>query len=187
MVRSEYFLARAFLNDSRIWSHHHLGGSEGNQEWFNHISFVPPTRHFLVREPERSRRVLCLITAGLLAQCDRPQSARPTLVSRKYTIYDVDPLTPRSVAALTPKELTEWAERSTFMATVGNLSGGILTRVDAESGIFDTFLLRMAERAYEIEHGKPPKTYADLLGPYLKTLPEGFEPGDYVSASQGPE
>jgi hypothetical protein len=187
MVRSEYFMGRSFLNDSGIWRHHQLGGLEGNQEWFNHISFAPETRHFLMREPERSRRVLCLITAGVLAQCDRPRSSRPPIVSRKYAIYDVNRFTPSSVGALTPNELTEWAERLTFMSTMGNLSGPVLARVDAETGIFDTFLLRMAERAYEIEHGKPPKTYADLLGPYLKTLPEGFEPIDHISASQDPE
>ena len=43
----------------------------------------------------------------------------------------------------------------------------------------------MAERAFEIDHGQPPKTYGELLGPYLKALPEGLEPGDPTNAARG--
>jgi hypothetical protein len=33
----------------------------------------------------------------------------------------------------------------------------------------------MAERAFVIERGRPPKRYGELLGPYLKRLPDGIE------------
>ena len=39
----------------------------------------------------------------------------------------------------------------------------------------------MAERAFAIERGRPPKTYGELLGPYLKTLPNGIGPPDPVN------
>jgi hypothetical protein len=187
MVRAEYFQTRSILDDSKIWSGHHFGGADGNTQWLNHITFVPEARHFLMREPERSQRVLRLITAGLLAQCDRPPATRPALASRNYLIYEVDPSSPRVFSKLTPQELEIWAGRTTIIGFNGNYHPAVMTRIDAEPGIFDTFLIHMAERAYEIEHGKPPQTYADLLGAYLRVLPEGFEPIDRVSASTNPE
>ena len=55
--------------------------------------------------------------------------------------------------------------------------------IDAEVGILDNLRLRMAERAYQLDHGRPPKTYSELLGPYLATLPEGIEPGDSIGGT----
>ena len=43
----------------------------------------------------------------------------------------------------------------------------------------------MAERAFEVERGRPPKTYGDLLGAYLKALPDGIEPQDLVNPGSG--
>jgi hypothetical protein len=31
------------------------------------------------------------------------------------------------------------------------------------------------------ERGRPPKSYGELAGPYLKALPVGIEPGDLVN------
>ena len=35
------------------------------------------------------------------------------------------------------------------------------------------------------ERGRPPKTYGELVGPYLKALPVGIEPGDLVNPEFG--
>lgn len=43
----------------------------------------------------------------------------------------------------------------------------------------------MAERAFVLERGRPPKTYGELLGPYLNTLPEGIEPEDRLIPGSG--
>jgi hypothetical protein len=58
-----------------------------------------------------------------------------------------------------------------------------MARVDFERGLFDDLILQMAQRAYRIDRGKPASTYGDLLGDYLKTLPEGFAPGDAVGSA----
>ncbi len=186
MIRAEYFAFRSILDHPTDWRGHRLDGPDGNGLWYNHITIVPETRHFLMREPERSRRVLALITAGQLAQCERTPAVRPKFASRKYGIYEIDDRTPRVVAAIEPEELGAWADRSAYSALSGALTGA-LTRVDSEPGIFDTLLIRMAEHAYEVERGRPPQTYADLLGPYLKSLPEGIEPTDRISAASAPE
>jgi hypothetical protein len=185
MIRDDYFAVRSILDDSLQLRGFHRNGSEGEWAWYNRFAVVPDTRRFLMREPERSVRVLNLMTAGQLAQCDRPQSARPKLASRRYTIYELDDRTPPSVAAIDPEDLARWADRSE-MALVWGGRNNAAARIESDPGILDSILIRMAERAHEIEQGRPPRTYADLLGPYLKTLPEGFEPTDQVSASPDP-
>ena len=186
MVRAEYFSCRAGLNRPDEWIKYGVEGLDGEGMWYNHIAFVPPARRFLVREPERSLRVFRLITAGLLAQCDRPRPIRPKLFSAKYMVYDVDSRTPPIVASITPEELAAWADRSAYQYLAAAFNT-VMTACDFEMAAFDQMRLRMAERIYEIERGKPATTYGDLLGPYLKSLPDGIEPGDRVTAPAAPQ
>ena len=181
LVRVEYFTARDILGRPEEWKKFDVEGPEGDGYWYNQIPVLARTRHFLLREPERSLRVLNLITAGVLAQCDRPRYSRPKVLSPHYFIYDRDSRTPPGVASLTPEELTAWAEKSALSAVISPLNV-ILSRVDSEPSIFDTLRLRMAERAFEIEKGRPASTYADLVGSYLEALPDGIEPTDSINA-----
>ena len=185
LIRAEYFALRAALNRTEEWTKYFDEGPEGSAMWYNHLSFGPPTRRFLLREPERSLRVLRLVTAGVLAQCDRPRANRAKLVSSTYMIYDVDDRTPAVVASMTPEELQSWVERSAYKYLLPPLNM-MLTTVDFEASTFDQFRLSMAQRAYEIERGKPASTYGDLLGPYLKSLPDGIEPADPLAAPVDP-
>jgi hypothetical protein len=186
MVRAEYFACRDALDRPEEWRKFDPEGPEGDAMWYNQFPILGKGRHFLLREPERSQRVLRLITAGLLAQCDRPRLVRPKLFSSKYMIYEVDERTPPAVAAITPEELSKGGDRSAF-STLWTSINLVLTRIDFEQGIFDDLRVRMAGRAYEIERGKPAATYGDLLGHYLKALPEGFEPGDAASTPSEPK
>ncbi len=145
-------------------------------------------RHFLFREPERSHRINRLITAGILAQCDRPRAVRPKLAGDSpYLIYDIGAATPPAIASLTPEELTAWADRSAYRSFRNVALGNLLSRVDFERGLFDDLILQMAQRAYRIDHGKPASTFGDLLGSYLEALPDGFEPGDPTGSFVGPQ
>ena len=101
-------------------------------------------------------------------------------------IYDLDAQTPPVVASISPQELKAWADKSALRAMASGTSVG-LARIQAERGIFDTLRVEMAERAYELERGKPPATYRDLLGTYLKALPEGFNPEDMISEPANPK
>ena len=186
MIRAEYYSSKSVLEQTQEWKGRRLDGPDGEGTWYNHISLVPASRHFFMREPERSLRVLKLITASHLAQCDRPPPVRAKVFDRKFGIYEIDSQTPRAVAAVDPGELATWAEHSAYSVVAGNLEG-VLMRVDAEAAMLDTLLIRMAERAYELDHGKPPRTYNDLLGAYLKALPDGIEGVDHVSATSSPE
>ncbi|WP_435005349.1 hypothetical protein P12x_003246 [Tundrisphaera lichenicola] len=184
MVRAEYFSARDSLIRPESWRSMEEWSRESETEWINQIEVVRWGRRFLKHEPERSLRVLRLITAGYLAQCDRRSMLRPRLLASQWMIYDHDSRTPPSVRSISPQALEAWAKDSALLY-IGPFNSTLQGHFDAEPGIFDHFRLRMAERAFEIEHGRPPKTYGELLGPYLKTLPEGIEPGDPANPSPG--
>ena len=185
MFRAEYFLMRSIIEMTKNYPSRPPDNSGGVGNWYDHLTIVPMTRQFLRREPERAHRVHNLVVAGILAQCDRPPGERPKLASKKYMIFDLDPRTPATVAAIAPDDLASWADRSAY-AFLANDPTFALSRIEGEAATFDTYLLRMAERAYEIERGRPPRTYGELLGSYLRALPEGIEPGDLIAPEPAP-
>jgi hypothetical protein len=185
MFRSGYFALSSVIELTGDSPRRAFDNSGESGDWLGYSAIWPQIRHFLRREPERTRRIHNLITAGILAQCDRPRGDRPMLASSRFMIYDIDPVKPGAVAAIEPGELAKWADRSLYADITGDL-GFHFGRIETEVSIFDTFLLSMALRAYEIERGQSPKTYGELLGPYLKTLPEGFEPGDSIAPTTIP-
>lgn len=185
MVRCDYFTVRSNLEWAEAWGKLHHRGPEDDRRWLVDAPIVYKARDFLNREPERSLRVLNLVVAGELAQCDRPFPDRPGLISKQYPIYAIDPRTPPAVAAIEPEALESWADRSMFSA-LWNASGGSMSRIASDPGILDSLLLQMAERAFEAEHGRPAKAYGELVGPYLKALPEGIGADDLISGEPAP-
>jgi hypothetical protein len=179
-VRAEYFSARAAVYDTETWSKLSDSGPYSNTHWYNQFDLCRWTHRFLRREPERSARVLRLIAAGYLAQCDRPRADRPKLVFPDSMIYDHDARTPPSVRAISPDALESWS-RDSIVFVLGPFSDTLQRHLDAEAGTFDHLTLKMAERAFEIDHSRPARTYGELLGGYLKALPEGIEPQDLLN------
>jgi hypothetical protein len=184
MVRAEYFSARDTVNDTGSWVKLGDSGPYSTTDWTNQFGGVRWARRFLRREPERSARVLRLVTAGYLAQCDRPRALRPKLLFADSMIYDHDARTPQAVRSIAPDALEFWSKDS-VLNDLRPFSSIVQAYLDAEAGTFDHFRLRMADRAFEIEHGRQPKTYGELLGPYLRDLPDGIEPQDIVNAGAG--
>jgi hypothetical protein len=179
MIRNEYFMMKNTLNQTEHWSQYGFQRSEDQANWVYHLPGFVASKNFLLREPERSQRVLRLVTAGVLAQCDRPRWARPRFFNDQYWVYDLDARTPAAVASISPEALTRWAEDSAF-STISSPLNNIMSNLESEPGIFDNFRLRMAERGFQIEHGRPATTYGELLGSYLKELPEGIEAADPI-------
>ena len=177
VVRAEYFSFLGMVNDTDHWENYSDAGPYSRTNWLNQTGVGWWARRFLQHEPERSARVLRLVTAGNLAQCDRPPSLRPRPVSPTWMIYDHDELTPPAVRAISADVLDSWT-RASLLHEIGAPASHLQSLLDGEPGTFDGLLLNMAERAFEIERGRPPKTYGELLGPYLKTLPDGFGPHD---------
>lgn len=179
-VRAEYFSARDAVSDIDRWWTLTDSGPYSKTSWTNHLDGIRWAHRFLRREPERSARVLRLIAAGYLAQCDRPRANRPQLLFTSLMIYDHDAQTPQSVQAIAPDALESWA-RDSIVMPLGPFNPHLQRFIDAEAGTFDSLALTMAERAFVIGQGRPPKSYGELLGPYLKTLPDGIKSQDVVN------
>jgi hypothetical protein len=124
------------------------------------------------------------MTAGYLAQCDRPPALRPKLAIPDWMIYAHDKLTPPAVRAISPEALESWA-RDSILYAIGPFRNILQSHLDTEVDHFESLTLKMAERTFAIERGRPPKTYGELLGPYLKALPDGFAPHDLVNPGSG--
>jgi hypothetical protein len=184
MIRAEYYSAIDTVNNTEIWIKLGDSGPYSTTEWTNHIAGVRWARRFLRREPERSARVLRLVTAGYLAQCDRPKALRPKLLFPDSMIYDHDARTPTAVRSITPEDLEAWFKDS-VLTDLTPFHNMIQANLDAEPGTFDQLRLKMATKAFEIEHRRPPKTYGELLGPYLNALPDEIEPQDPVNPGAG--
>jgi hypothetical protein len=183
-VRAEYVSARAAAADVATWSTLTDAGPYANTRWYNQLRVGRWASRFLRREPERSARVLRLIAAGYLAQCDRPRAERARLRFPSGPIYDHDARTPPAVRSLAPEALESWAKDS-IVYVLGPFSVGLQGRLDGEASTFDDLALAMAERAFAIERGRPARTYGELLGGYLRALPEGVEPQHMLDPAAG--
>jgi hypothetical protein len=179
-LQLEYLWLDASLDDPAPWKSQGVWASEDPLQWSNHLPLFPRVRRYLRRESERNHRVLRLVFANLLAQCDRPTLARPRLRYPSYVIYDTDAATPPAVRALGPEGLRRWVEDSDV--------GPLLRALDPywtgrEPAAFEALGLAMALRAYALDHGNGPRTYGDLLGPYLKSLPDCVQPEEPAPVS----
>jgi hypothetical protein len=103
---------------------------------------------FLKREPERSRRLMNLIFANWLSVDGSPGKPAPEELDRWL------PSTLYLKHLLPPFNAFEKAERR-------------------EAALRAALVIDLAERLYARDHGKRPESPEELVGPYLKALPEG--------------
>ena len=81
--------------------------------------------------------------------------------------------------AIAPDALESWL-RDSIVKDVNPFSSHFQRYFDSEASTFNEVALKMAERAFAIDRGRPARTYGELLGGYLKTLPDGLEPQDLL-------
>jgi len=53
--------------------------------------------------------------------------------------------------------------------------------IGRERSMFDALKVQLAEQLYLREHGKPPENLKALIGPHLKSLPDGYAAEDESS------
>ncbi len=145
-------------------------------------------RRRTINEPERSRRVLRMIFANWLAYCDLPAPRQPprVLPNPKITgkdpvkalladLYVVDTNAPAAARALPPEKLANWFG-STLDAEMALPAYRAFGKAHArERSAQDALLFTLANELYKREHGKYPEKNEELVGPYLKALPSGYD------------
>jgi hypothetical protein len=183
-LRSEYLATRSLLDDpeltvSKIDRERSIatavGGPNPSAGWKERFA------RFLKREPERSHRLLNLLFANWLSADGRPESDRATrrrtISGRTYLDWPADAGSPGRPA---PEELDRWLESTLFLRRVLPPFSAFEKAERREAALRAALVIELAERLYARDHGKRPESPEQLVGPYLKALPDG-----YGSASSG--
>ncbi len=150
---------------SRFWNPDYQLNSEQIQaiwDWWR----------FWRREPERSRRVIRLVTANWLACLDLPSGKRPK-PDPKVVAFDVYPFGPQSPAgarALSPENLDVWFDTAYDAQKLLHFLDALGVRV-MEAENHAELIILLATELYRRDHGTDPPTPEALVGPYLKSLP----------------
>ena len=161
------------------------------------VGQLEAARRFLLREPERCRRVLRLLCANYLAHAEtrgrQPQkpavwAALPYLTSTNPVIkgnshiplYPVGPEAPAGARALPPQGVAGWLV-ATLDARLRLYRGydewlppvrPTDMRTVADRRAYRDLVIMLATEIYRRERGAPPETEDALVGTYLKSLPD---------------
>ena len=153
-------------------------------------------RRFLLREPQRSQRVLRLLCANWLAEVEthEPRRRRPavralfslqtstnpiSISKTSVPIYPVRALAPAGARALPPQDIADW------LLTTNDVKLRILVANTCQwpwspdrlrdRGAYRKLVIMLAEKIYRRERGDIPPSEEALVGTYLKSLPDdGF-------------
>jgi hypothetical protein len=160
------------------------------QDWTAYLPGGMPLRLFLLREPERSRRVVRLLFANWLAYVDRPPAqrqpaaiaapgARPALNPFPFPFYQGDPDAPASSRALSPQELGRWFGTTIYARLLLPALESARSAAGGDRGQLRTLQVILAEQLYRRDHGgAAPKSLGALVGRYVPALPEGYTAAD---------
>ena len=150
------------------------------------VGQLEAARRFLLREPERSRRVLRLLCANYLAQVEtrgrQPQKPAVWAVftyltstipitkgKHRIPVYPVGPEAPAGARALAPQGVAGWLVTTldAKLRLIGEYDGWL---PPAHSAYRDLVIM-LATEVFRRERGAPPPTEDALVGTYLQSLP----------------
>jgi len=138
-------------------------------------------RRFLLREPERSRRAIRLLFANWLAQVEMPElrQRKPTALARFHhanhsdslRLYPVAPDAPAGARVLSPHELANWLVTASDLKLIvwNRLKPAVRFRERYE---YHELVVALAGELYHRERGVHPSSEKELVGTYLKSLPD---------------
>ena len=193
-LKTEYLSFLHSLDDPELMIRIHeslssptpAGGSVthyGSGGWKSSLTRV---KRRALNEPERSRRVVRLVFANWLAYCDRLPSQRPPRVvpdprmtgnsharALLSDLYVVDATAPASARALPPEKVALWFGSTVDAQIAMPAFVSVERAVARERSAQGNLLVALANELHKREHGKYPERVEELVGPYLKVLPEG--------------
>jgi hypothetical protein len=146
------------------------------------VESIEAARHSLLREPDRSRRVMRLLFANWLAQAENPD-LRPRIPSVRVVLtgtrpislllYDVSHRAPAGARALPPQELARWlvATRDAklqILGARGRVTGWPPNR--AYRKVHRDLVMMLTKEIDHRERGALQLSTGDRIGAYLKYL-----------------
>jgi hypothetical protein len=170
------------------------------------IDRLEAARRFLLREPERSRRVLRLLCAQYLAHAEAHETPprKPAVWARfsyltstnpmtkgriSVPLYPVSPQAPAGARALPPQAVAGWLI-ATLDARLRLVQGHSHywpwppdrladSRGVADGKAYRELVIMLATELYRRERGSLPSSDEALVGTYLKSLPDERAPDVY--------
>jgi hypothetical protein len=190
MLKVEYLaFLKTFDDPKLVWTilNDPSMAGPGKTPWFVRDNRSFSLARAWLKEPERSRRVTRLIYANLMAYCDLPPGRRPPVACTLagvfgggppalLDLYKLDASAPAQARALPPDEILKWFDTTLYAKQLIPASNALLNAVDRERVAQASLIIALANRLYEVERGKVPETAEELVGPYLKALPDGYKP-----------
>ena len=151
------------------------------------VGQLEAARRFLLREPERSRRVLRLLCANYLAHVEtRGRQPRKPAVWAVFTyltstnpitkgklripVYPVGPEAPAGARALPPQGVAGWLV--TTLDAKLRLIGEYDEWLPPARRAYRDLVIMLATEIFRRERGAPPPTEDALVGTYLQSLPD---------------
>jgi hypothetical protein len=130
---------------------------------------------FCRREPERSRRIVRLVTANWLAYLNMPVGDRPKPDPKvaSFDLYSFGQQSPAQARALSPEALERWINSAYDAQKVLHYLVGNGIPIVERANHADLLVL-LGAALYHRDHGSDPPTPEALVGPYLKSLPAEF-------------
>jgi hypothetical protein len=143
------------------------------------IESIKVARRFLLREPERSRRVVRLLWANWLAHVEagdprRPaiRALHPALTPVSLPLYPVSPDGPAGARALPPQKIASWlvaTRDGKLILEEGDVM--LMLRHRLYQRAYRELVIMLATAIYRRERGALPPSDEALVGTYLKSLP----------------
>jgi hypothetical protein len=201
-MKLEYITCLRDLNELRVMVND-IALPGGQNGWLERAATATGTKSHLQRarlkitnDVERSRRVVRLLFANWLPQLDTAAAERAPIAIRKPTlIYASDPNAPAAASAIAPENLDaaivqtvfarQFLQPPDFQVGAAPWSGwawegdGVLAREPRRRAVL---IVKLAAELYRREHGKLPANAGDLLGLFLKELPNGIARDEPIPA-----
>src|SRR6516165_11172023 len=156
------------------------------------VGQLEAARRFLLREPERSRRVLRLLCANYLAHVETRgrQPRKPSVLALLTTnpgplgkisvpLYPAGPEAPAGARALPPQDVAVWlvASIDARLRLLGYAEWPPPVRARdrrtfADRRAYRDLVIMLATEIYRRERGAPPPSEDALVGTYLQGLPD---------------
>jgi hypothetical protein len=144
------------------------------------IESIKEARRFLLREPERSRRVVRLLWANWLAHEGAREPRRPAvrallpaLTPVSLPLYPVSHDAPAGARALPPQKIASWLVATRDVKLImeeGDVM--LMLRHRLYHRAYRDLVIMLATEIYRRERGALPPSEEALVGTYLKRLPD---------------
>ena len=187
-LRAEYFAFSGFLDEpglSLAKIELDINVSQGRPDLSPFGAMKEAFWRLVLREPERSRRLIRLVWANWLSVAGLPAGERLKRVHKLEHgfFYDPPPDAPEPVRRLTPQALDRLVGSTRYLGPMLLGFDNLDKAQRDEAAMRAALIVYLAEQLYHCEVGRAPGSTEQLVGPYLKALPEGYvRPDDRPAA-----